>query len=315
MSDNERAEGDHAELHVRQHGPVGARPIVFLHGVGNTGAMWDRHAAAMPDYHCLAPDLPGHGRSRGLPWRSRAETARLVIELLEGLGRPAALVGLSLGGSVAFSVLERRSDLVDHAIVDGCAAVGTPIAPLMKAGVRLVAPFVRWPAVARMIARSVGLRDAADIADLADQLRQVEASSFARAFSDAQDVRISPSLLAATTATLLVAGEKEIAAVRRSNRELAQRMPVAAARVMPDAPHGWLGSAPEVHIAMVKAWIENGDLPAELLPEMDQGARLVIALRRPPARIRSRRAATDGQGGRRLQDERALTRPTWRQDS
>lgn len=272
MSDNGRAEGDHTDLYVRQHGPEGARPVVFLHGVGNTGAMWDRHAAAMPGYHCLAPDLPGHGRSRGLPWTSRAETARLVIELLEDLGRPAALVGLSLGGSVTFGVLERRPDLVDRAIVDGCAAVGTPLAPLMKAGVRLVAPFVRRPAVARMIARSVGLRDAADIADLADQLRQVEPSSFARAFSDAQDVRISPSLLAATTSTLLVAGEKELAAVRRSNRELAHRMPSATARVMPDAPHGWLGSHPDVHSAMVKAWIENADLPVELLPETEESA-------------------------------------------
>jgi pimeloyl-ACP methyl ester carboxylesterase len=229
--------------------------------------MWDRHAAALSGYHCLAPDLPGHGRSREVAWASRAETARLVIDLLEGLGRPAALVGLSLGGSVAFGVLERRSDLVDHAIIDGCAAIGTPLGPLMKAGVRLVAPFVGRPSVARMIARSVGLRDAADIADLAGQLRQVDPTSFARAFSDAQDVRISPSLLAATASTLLVAGEKEIAAVRRSNRELAQRMLCATARVMPDAPHGWLGSALDVHIAMVKAWIEDSDLPTELHAE------------------------------------------------
>lgn len=266
------AEARGSVLHVREHGPEDARPIVFLHGVGNTGGMWDHHAAALSGYRCLAPDLPGHGRSRDVPWRSRAETARLVIELLESLDRRAALVGLSLGGSVAFGVLERRSDLVDHAIVDGCAAIGTPFAPLMKAGVRLVAPFVRRPAVARIIARSVGLHDAADIADLAHQLRQVEPSSFARAFSDAQDVRISPSLLAATTATLLVAGEKEIAAVRRSNRELAQRLPHATARVMPDAPHGWLGSALDVHIAMVKAWVEDGQLPTVLRAEPSAAA-------------------------------------------
>ncbi len=254
-------------LHVREYGPDDARPIVFLHGVGNTGGMWDRHAAALPGYHCLAPDLPGHGRSRAVPWRSRAETVRLVIDLLEGLGRPAALVGLSLGGSVAFGVLEQRSDLVDYAVVDGCAAIGTPFAPLLKTGVRIVAPFVGRPAVARMIARSVGLRDAADIADLADQLQQADPSSFARAFADAQDVRVSPALLAAATATLLVAGENEMAAVRRSNRELAAHMPHATARVMPDAPHGWLGSALDVHIAMVKAWVEDGQLPTALRAE------------------------------------------------
>jgi hypothetical protein len=45
-------------------------------------------------------------------------------------------------------------------------------------------------------------------------------------------------------------------------------MPNAAARVMPGASHGW-GPAqfPEVHRAMVAAWIEDRPLPAELLME------------------------------------------------
>lgn len=55
--------------------------------VGNNGSMWSDLKKALPDYHCLAPDLPGHGDSRHIPWRSRAETAGMVATLIAA--RPA----------------------------------------------------------------------------------------------------------------------------------------------------------------------------------------------------------------------------------
>ena len=84
---------------------------MLLHGVGNNGSMWSDLMAALPDYHCLAPDLPGHGASRSLRWRRRADTAELVASLIEAeaTGGRAHVVGLSLGGSVALELLATRS--------------------------------------------------------------------------------------------------------------------------------------------------------------------------------------------------------------
>ena len=47
--------------------PDDSRPtIVFLHGTVLTGAAWAAQIAALSDaYHCLAPDLPGHGTAAG----------------------------------------------------------------------------------------------------------------------------------------------------------------------------------------------------------------------------------------------------------
>lgn len=275
-----------ASLFARESGAREAATILFLHGVGNTGQMWRRHMDALPAFHCLAPDLPGHGASAAVPWTSRVDAADRVIALIEALpGRKASLVGLSLGGSVALEILGRRPEVLDHVVIDGCAATRSRIAPLMKAAVAVVSPLIRRRSVGRLVATGVGVREKAGIADLLDQLSQVDPGSFRRAFADAQDVPITPTLAAARCPTLLVAGERELANVRASNRLIASLMPHAASRVMPGVGHGWLGSKPEVHVAMVRAWICDEPLPPDLLPETARPAPRPAALAARPEEI------------------------------
>jgi len=256
-------------LAVREGGALGGPSVVLLHGVGNNGSMWADLMAGLPSYHCLAPDMPGHGGSRTTAWASRSETARLVAELIEErCGGRAHLVGLSLGGSVALELLATRSELLDHVIVDGCTAVRSPLAGPMKLGVSAISPFLRFGPVARLIGRTFGVKPGDGLDAFVAQMQAVEPSSFRRAFADANDVRVTAGLLAAPCRTLLVAGERELKHVRASNRFLADHMPHAEAREMPGASHGW-GPAqfPDVHRRMVAAWLEDRPLPTELVAE------------------------------------------------
>lgn len=271
--------GDELErLTISESGSSGQPAIVFLHGVGNTGAMWRPHMAALADFHTLAVDLPGHGQSRRLRWATRARAAELVAQLIETrapAGR-ASVVGLSLGGSVAYDLLARRPELLERVVIDGAGVVGTRLAPFFKLGVALVSPLVGRAFVGRIIARAVGLSDRAAIADFAAQLGQVDPRSFRRAFAQAQDVRLSEALLRAPCPTLLVAGERELAVVRGSNRLLADLMPHAKARMVPGAGHGWLAIAPELHIEMVRAWMTGRELPPALVPETSPRPRVPL---------------------------------------
>jgi pimeloyl-ACP methyl ester carboxylesterase len=259
-----------ADLFVRESGSRGAPAVLFLHAVGSTGAMWERHLAELTDFHCLAPDLPGHGQSRSSGWSSRQDTAERVVGLLEARldGGRANVVGLSLGGSVAYEVLSRRPDLFDHAVIDGCGAVASRLEALMTVAVALVSPFVGRRAVGRLVARGLGLSEAAEIESFVDQLGQADPASFRRAFSDAQGVRITDGLLRARARTLLVAGEKELASVRGSNRLLGESMQVAESWMVPGAGHGWLARDPLLHVAMVRAWLSDEPLPPRMQSEM-----------------------------------------------
>ena len=71
------------ELYVHESGTLGAPAIVFLHPTAANGGMWEQHMGRLAGYHCLAPDLPGHGRSNHLPWTSLDDTAQQVAALIE----------------------------------------------------------------------------------------------------------------------------------------------------------------------------------------------------------------------------------------
>jgi pimeloyl-ACP methyl ester carboxylesterase len=90
------------ELYVHESGSPGAPAIVFLHPTAANGGMWEQHMGRLAGYHCLAPDLPGHGRSNQLPWISLDDTARQVAGLIEDRvpARRTHVVGLSLGGAL-----------------------------------------------------------------------------------------------------------------------------------------------------------------------------------------------------------------------
>jgi pimeloyl-ACP methyl ester carboxylesterase len=263
------------ELYVHESGTSGAPAIVFLHADGASGGMWDQHVRRLAGYHCLAPDLPGHGRSNQLPWTSLDDTTQQVVGLIEDRipARRAHVVGLSLGGAVAHTLLAHHPELLDRVVIDGCGVLPARAAGLWKLGMALIAPFIHRKLVIGLLYRALGgdPGDPAGRAGFAADLRAVSPAAFRRAFADANDNhRFSTAELRAPCPTLLVAGEREPGAIRASNAALAALMPNAEARFAPGGGHGWLAGAAELHVRMVEAWLTGQQLPAELAAEATQ---------------------------------------------
>ncbi|MBI1893048.1 MAG: alpha/beta fold hydrolase [Candidatus Rokubacteria bacterium] len=78
--------------------------LVFIHGAGEDGRVWDRQVAAFSAAHrVLAVDLPGRGARRAEPpFTSHEENAKDVLRQMDvaAMAR-AVLVGHSMGGGVA----------------------------------------------------------------------------------------------------------------------------------------------------------------------------------------------------------------------
>lgn len=91
-------------------------PIVFLHGWGLHGGVWDGVAAALPGRATRAPNLPGYGgRPSVSPYTAEALADRLAAVLPE----PAVVAGWSLGGMVALAWAARRPDQVKGLVLVG----------------------------------------------------------------------------------------------------------------------------------------------------------------------------------------------------
>lgn len=265
-------------MYVHESGEPGSPAIVFLQGVGASGGMWEKHIRRLAGYHSLAPDLPSHGRSNHVPWASLVDTTEQVAGLIESRvpSRRAHVVGLSLGGSVAHTLLTRRPELLDRVVIDGCGALAAWWVGLTKLGVALLSPVVHRQPVIDLIARAVGIAPSGR-EQFATDMRAVSPRAFRRAFAEANSIRISPEEVTAPSPTLLVAGEREPSIVRASNAALAALMPNAVARFAPGRGHGWLAVAPDLHYRMVEAWIKGQELPAELPAETTSWPRAKVA--------------------------------------
>ncbi|HWQ22989.1 MAG TPA: alpha/beta fold hydrolase [Gaiellaceae bacterium] len=102
-------------LHLHEWGEPGAPRVVCLHGVRNHGGHFARLAATLPERHVLAPDLIGHGYS---PWEPPWRIEAHCDAILEAVGHgPAALVGHSFGGRLAFELAARAPKLVPKLVL------------------------------------------------------------------------------------------------------------------------------------------------------------------------------------------------------
>ena len=90
-------------------------PVLFIHGLGSSGQDWELQAAAFsPHYRVITYDLRGHGRSdKPAGPYSMTQFAGDAAALLQSLGIASAhVVGLSLGGGVAFQLAVDQPALV-----------------------------------------------------------------------------------------------------------------------------------------------------------------------------------------------------------
>lgn len=82
--------------------------LIFLHGWTMTGATFAGQFSRLADhFHCIAPDLPGHGASRHLD-ATLDRCGEYLNELICALDKQdIVLVGWSMGAAVAWNYLRR----------------------------------------------------------------------------------------------------------------------------------------------------------------------------------------------------------------
>jgi len=125
-------------IHYEERGPVGGRPLVFVHGFTMGGSLWrpllDRLADR--DLRCIAPTWPLGSHPEPMRDRSRLTMegiAGLVAELLEALELDdVVLVGNDTGGAIAQIVATTRPERIGALVLTSCDAFEHFPPPILK---------------------------------------------------------------------------------------------------------------------------------------------------------------------------------------
>lgn len=103
-------------------------PLLLLHGSGPGATGWSNFGKNMQElskhFRCIAPDMPGWGRSVAVKWKDR-DHVQDAVYLLDALGiEKVAVVGNSMGGATSLRLTAEHPDRISHLMTMGAGAPG-----------------------------------------------------------------------------------------------------------------------------------------------------------------------------------------------
>lgn len=131
----------HLRFHYLEWGAPASPPVLLLHGGHQSAHSWDLVSLALADrFHLYALDQRGHGDSEWAKDKNYDTEAMTedALEFVSRMGIEAPIVmGHSMGGLVALSMMKRRPQLMRAAVI---VDVGPEVSP---AGGEIIRNFVR----------------------------------------------------------------------------------------------------------------------------------------------------------------------------
>ncbi len=254
--------------------------LVFLHGGGCAGWMWDDVIACLPNYHCLVPDLPEQGASAQVKPFSMDLTAAKTADLIRAHahGGRAVVVGLSEGAQVAVQMLASSPEVMKGAMISSALLLPMPggrmyssrglIGMLFKMSVPPFRDNDWWI--------RLNMKHAAGIPEqYFDQFKAsfqaTTESQFVNLMVANQTYRLPQGLEKVNLPVLVTCGKHEYKAMQQSARSLAETLPRAQMKLIDlgettslAAEHNWALTAPQVFAESLVNWLEGRPLPGVL---------------------------------------------------
>ncbi len=238
--------------------------LLFLHGVGGNRRNWDAQRAAFADrFSAAAWDARGYGDSEGTVDRFEA-FADDAAAVIDRLGGPAHVVGLSMGGRIALDLWARHRACVASLTLADTSAGAPPdparvaraldlrLRPLEEEG---LAPADIAEGIVAEIAGPAIAPDAREA--LLDSHRRLRKDGYAAALRALTRFEAFPPFATIDVPTLVITGAHDRVAPPAHARAMADAIPGAQFVEIPDAGHISNIEAPEAFNAALATFLDG----------------------------------------------------------
>jgi pimeloyl-ACP methyl ester carboxylesterase len=256
-------------MHLYESGDPSAPAILFLHGSPLSGRMWQPQLDTLSEFHCLAPDLPGHGLSSALgalPMADLVQNLKTLIQSKSPSGK-AHVVGLSYGGVVAQALVSGVPEAVESAMFSGTSARLSPfMGKVFKLYLKINEPILklmRPDQLGKLAAFQFGIPKQY-IKILGDDMKCMDPKVMVDVLMQCYlDIRTPDN----TRIPVLVAvGGKETPFAKSMARKLVQQIPGAKGILLPGLGHVWNMQDPPLFARIIRAWVANNEIPDDVKP-------------------------------------------------
>ncbi len=252
-------------LHVEITGDQNAPAIVFLHGGGISGWMWNRQVAAFADYCCLVPDLPEHGKSINEQPMTIADSADRIADLIRNnaAGRKAHIIGHSIGAKIIVEILSRHPEVVDHAVI--VSALFRPI-PFLKilcnrSAYKSTILMLKSKRLLAYQVKQFGFKCKEDQQHLTDDFRRLTVDRLDHIYGELyKHLELPKNLKNAAAPALIIAGEREPAAMHESVQLLASALPNAKGILLRNCKHDIPWRTADSFNRIIREWLNDKPL-------------------------------------------------------
>lgn len=265
------------DLHFKSYHDEAKNTLLFLHGGGGAGWMWQPVVDRLTEFHCLVPDLPEHGGSIQVKPFTMNLAAEKAAELIreKAHGGKAVVIGLSEGAQVAVQMLAKYPEVIDKTVISSALLLPMPGAKmyssrgLISALFKMSVPPFRnsdwWI--------KLNMKHAAGIPDVfypqfKTDFQAMTESQFVNLMVANQTFRMSEGIENAKVPALILCGSHEYKAMKDSARNLAQCLEGSRSYQINlgqgssmASEHNWAMTAPQAFADCIRNWLSGQPLP------------------------------------------------------
>lgn len=253
------------DLYFKETGKENDETILFLHGGGVAGWMWDKQVKAFSDYHCIIPDLPEHGKSFLMKPFTIQSAAEIIIDLIKNraYNGKAHLVGISLGGQIIIQILSMAPEVVDHALISGTLVRTIPhtetFLKLLNYLIKVYGPVKDTDFFIKANMRTYNMPKSL-FNEFKEATEQIKPDSLNRILKENMLYKMPEGLENADVPVLVMTGEKDYKIIKESARDILNVLPNSKGAMAMKVGHMWNIENPELFNKTLRSWITNDEL-------------------------------------------------------
>lgn len=249
-------------LYYQESGNQDGSLMLFIHGGGVSGWMWDQQVQYFSDFHCVVPDLLKQDSGSEIEEFSIKHSAEQLLMLIDkkAKGKKVIVIGFSLGAQITIQMMSMKPQVIDYAIIN--SALVRPI-PFMKylisLSVKLTFPLIKNKAFSKLQAKALYIdkdyferyyKESSNMKRdmLINILKENMAFEIPASFSDVQGK------------ILVTVGAKERAIMKKSATDLVKINSNCTGVILPKIGHGAPLANPEFFNKMIERWVNEDSI-------------------------------------------------------